>query len=252
MTGSVELARPVDVERSSFIFKAMEKRSRPNCDKNGCKCKKQRKAVTLEEKLSVIKRYENNERTVDIVRATGLSDSMLRSIRNQADKRKESCKSATRMTTAKITQIRAPIMEKLERMLAQWIEHQNKRAIPLSTSIIQAKARSLFDELNAVELDPKVSSFVASAGWFERFKGRHGFHNLKLIGEAAAGDVVAAEKFPAQFRAVIEEHGYMPQQVFNLDETGLFWKRMPSRTFLSVEENGPRDLNPPRTASHCC
>jgi len=48
--GSVELASPVDLERSSFILKAMEKRSRPNCDKNGCKCKKQRKAVTLEEK----------------------------------------------------------------------------------------------------------------------------------------------------------------------------------------------------------
>ena len=47
-------AHQLDVERSSFIFKAMEKRSRPNCDKNGCKCKKQRKAVTLEEKLSVI------------------------------------------------------------------------------------------------------------------------------------------------------------------------------------------------------
>jgi len=37
--GSVELASPVDVECSSFIFKAMEKRSRPNCDKYGCKCK---------------------------------------------------------------------------------------------------------------------------------------------------------------------------------------------------------------------
>jgi hypothetical protein len=52
--GSVELASPVDVERSSFIFKAMGKRIGPVCDKNGCKCKKQRKAVTLEEKLSVI------------------------------------------------------------------------------------------------------------------------------------------------------------------------------------------------------
>jgi hypothetical protein len=116
----------------------MEKRCRRNCDKNGYKCKKQRKTVTLVEKLPVIKRYKNNERTVDIVRATGLSESTLMSIRNQADKIKESCKSATRMTTAKITQIRAPILEKLERMLAQWIEHQNKRAIPLSTFIIQA------------------------------------------------------------------------------------------------------------------
>jgi hypothetical protein len=51
---SVELASPVDVERSSFIFKAMGKISRPNCDKNVCKCKKQRKAVTLEEKFTVI------------------------------------------------------------------------------------------------------------------------------------------------------------------------------------------------------
>jgi hypothetical protein len=24
--------------------------------------------------------------------------------------------------------------------------------------------------------------------------------------------------------------------MFNLDETGLFWKRMPSRTFISVQE----------------
>jgi hypothetical protein len=55
--GSVELASPVDVERSSFIFKATGKRSRPNCDENGCKCMKQRKAVTLEEKLSVNSLY---------------------------------------------------------------------------------------------------------------------------------------------------------------------------------------------------
>jgi hypothetical protein len=55
--GSDELASPVDVERSSFIFKAMGKRSRPDCDKNLCKCKKQRKAVTLEEKLSVNSLY---------------------------------------------------------------------------------------------------------------------------------------------------------------------------------------------------
>jgi len=27
-----------------------------------------------------------------------------------------------------------------------------------------------------------------------------------------------------------------PEQVFNADETGLFWKRMPSRTFLSKNE----------------
>jgi hypothetical protein len=81
-----------------------------------------------------------------------------------------------------------------------------------------------------------VPSFVSSARWFERFKGRNEFHDLKLTGEAAAADLVAAEKFTALLQATTEEHGYLPQQVFNRDETGLFWKRMPSTTFVSVQE----------------
>ena len=31
----------------------------------------------------------------------------------------------------------------------------------------------------------------------------------------------------------VEEKGYVPEQVFNADETGLFWKKnMPKRTFI--------------------
>jgi hypothetical protein len=40
--------------------------TRGNCDQNNSKTKKQRKAIILDEKLEVIKRYECNERTVDI------------------------------------------------------------------------------------------------------------------------------------------------------------------------------------------
>ena len=36
--------------------------------------------------------------------------------------------------------------------------------------------------------------------------------------------------------AFISEKGYSPDQVFNGDETGLFWKRMPNRTWISKEE----------------
>jgi hypothetical protein len=41
--------------------------------------------------------------------------------------------------------------------------------------IIQAKVKSLFENLNAIEPELKVLSFAASAGWFERFKRHHGF-----------------------------------------------------------------------------
>jgi hypothetical protein len=41
------------------------------------------------------------------------------------------------MMASKITQIRLLIMEKLERMLAHWIEHQHQFAIPLSIRLKQ-------------------------------------------------------------------------------------------------------------------
>lgn len=39
-----------------------------------------------------------------------------------------------------------------------------------------------------------------------------------------------------KYKKIIEEGGYKPEQVFNMDETGLFWKRMPSRTFIMQDE----------------
>ena len=47
---------------------------------------------------------------------------------------------------------------------------------------------------------------------------------------------VAAREFPEMFREIIDEGMYLPEQVFNVDETGLYWKRMPDRSYISKEE----------------
>jgi hypothetical protein len=101
---------------------------------------------------------------------------------------------------------------------------------------IQAKAKSLFENLNATEPDSKAQSLSAGAGWFEHFKGHHTFHNLRLTGQAAAAVIIPAKKFPVPLQVTSERHGYLSQQVFSLDETRLFWKQMPSRMFVSVPE----------------
>ena len=46
------------------------------------------------------------------------------------------------------------------------------------------------------------------------------------MGEAASADEDAATAFPATFKKLIEEE-YDPEQVFNMDETALLWKKMP-------------------------
>ena len=54
--------------------------------------------------------------------------------------------------------------------------------------------------------------------------------------EAASADHEAAKNYLPQLMKLIEAKGFMPEQVFNADQMGLFWKRMPSRTFLSKQE----------------
>ncbi|XP_066956270.1 tigger transposable element-derived protein 1-like [Macrobrachium rosenbergii] len=78
--------------------------------------------------------------------------------------------------------------------------------------------------------------FSASRGWFNCFKAHANLHNVKLQGEAASADSVAAESFPSGLNEIIREDGYTADQVFNVDETGLFWKRMPNHTHISKEE----------------
>ena len=80
------------------------------------------------------------------------------------------------------------------------------------------------------------SPFQGSREWFDRFKKLYDLRNVKLSGERASVDHEAAKTFPARLTQLNQEKGYLPEQVFNADETFLFWKKMPTRTFMSKHE----------------
>jgi hypothetical protein len=86
--------------------------------------------------------------------------------------------------------------------------------------------------------------FSASNGWFNRFKIRISLHNLKLTGEAASADIHAASTFPAELAKLIEQSGYCASKIFNVDETTLFWKKMPETTFLAKEDKTAQGHKP--------
>ncbi|GFV31686.1 uncharacterized protein TNCV_3076351 [Trichonephila clavipes] len=90
------------------------------------------------------------------------------------------------------------------------------------------KALKFYKELK--ESEPSTSSresnpqFSASTGWLTGFIKRHSFHNLKIKGEVASADEEAARKYPEKLAKIIKDGEYCAHQVFNADETGLFWK----------------------------
>ena len=59
---------------------------------------------------------------------------------------------------------------------------------------------------------------------------------MKIQGEAASADETAAKNYCKVLAKIIDDGGYCPGQVFNADETGLFWKKMFGRTFITKSE----------------
>ncbi|GFX44765.1 tigger transposable element-derived protein 1 [Trichonephila clavipes] len=49
-------------------------------------------------------------------------------------------------------------------------------------------------------------------------------------------DEGAAKIFPEKLAKIIEDGDYSADQVFNADETGLYWKRLPNRTYIAKDE----------------
>ncbi|GFX97449.1 tigger transposable element-derived protein 1 [Trichonephila clavipes] len=55
-------------------------------------------------------------------------------------------------------------------------------------------------------------------------------------GESATADEGAAKILPEELAKIIEDGDYSADQVFNADETGLYWKKLPNRTYIAKDE----------------
>ncbi|XP_058445079.1 tigger transposable element-derived protein 1-like [Malaya genurostris] len=118
-----------------------------------------------------------------------------------------------------------------------WIEDNAQKRIPINADIIRQKALRLYHLLENEEASSsKRTEFKASKGWFYKFIRKNNVRNVQVKGECASADTVAAREYPAKLLAIIKQGAYHPDQVFNADETGLFWKKMPNRTYLAAAE----------------
>lgn len=138
-----------------------------------------RRSITLKEKLEVIKRFERNERTCDIVRATGIKESTLRTIRDNAERIKASVIAGASLSASKSVRMRSKIIEKMEKILTVWLKKQTKKQPEISFSVIKKKALSTYETLKKNSDNPSaIPDFTASSGWFAGFKNRHAFHTV--------------------------------------------------------------------------
>ena len=74
------------------------------------------------------------------------------------------------------------------------------------------------------------------SGWVHRFVSRNNLKSVKFHGEAASVDLRSVEKdCEERVRPILDE--YRPHNIYNMDETGLYFRSFPTRGYILGEES---------------
>ena len=111
--------------------------------------------------------------------------------------------------------------EEVNQICFKFLEALRAKNIPVSGPSIQTKAKSIAESFGD-------SEFQASNWWLQRFMERHNLSFRVMLGESSDMDLTSLNLWKNRLPQLLE--GYQPRDVYNLDETGLFFKQLPSKT----------------------
>lgn len=219
--------------------------------------KKARRFINLETKLDIIRRSERGLSGAAIARALGLRDSTVRTILKNGERIKRIydermfAKGNDGERKIQILTIRRPIISKavsleIENTLSTWYAKEIQNGNVIDFEEFKSKALSIYKEITkdytnsglyAINREvyefckrrfstvSDTSSEAASADTEDINSVATNF--CEVISDNNAYDLQTANAFSQNFHDIVEEGGYTPLQIFTVNETHLFWKRLP-------------------------
>lgn len=188
-----------------------------------------RRSLTLIEKVQLIRDNEKQFSYRELVDKYGISIGSVSGIIKRKAEYIE-CYEQNENSNKK-RNLRDKLSQCLDEQVYEWFVVQRSKNIPISGPILQERARQIRQQLGG----PDADSFKASNGWLQKFRVRHAIQYRAICGESAAVDMVTVEEWKHRLPSIFNE--YDPSDVYNADETGLFFKALPSRSLVTAKDS---------------
>lgn len=135
----------------------------------------------------------------------------------------------------------------LEDALFDLQQRLQKKEAPMTGEMLKQLAADLWQKLPQYR-DLPVPKW--SNGWLQAFKDRHYIKRYTRHGEAGAVNRVVVEEELIKIREDLKL--YPSQDIFNMDESALFWKMTPDGTLATEQTPGGKREKARVTVNFCC
>lgn len=117
----------------------------------------------------------------------------------------------------------------VEEALKKWFQTMTSRGVVISGPILLKKAKDFAISFGHNEFEPTI-------GWLSRWKSRNSIVYKKAHGEKGSADEPSASKWLAETLPAFLE-SYSPENIYNADETGLFYRATPNGSLVFDKQN---------------
>ena len=194
---------------------------------------KKRKFLTFSQKKELCEKHRDQKLSgVQLAREYGISDSTVSDILKKSD---HWLSIDTSSPNANNFREKSSYYPQIEEAMIIWVDQQISRDLILSGPIIQEKAKEF-----AVLFD--IDNFSASGGWLNNFKRRNNLHSYKISGEAGSAPINEISQMRMELQEILQE--YELKDIWNCDETALFWRLEPCKTIAhspTLGKKRPKD-----------
>lgn len=129
---------------------------------------------------------------------------------------------------------RPPKYPLVEMALNLWVDQVNATTgLVLTDALLKEKAHTFAEGLG---IDKDAQNFTN--GWLEKFKRRNNIRKFMLHGEASSAPLASLPEARTRLQAIIS--GYDLDDVYNVDETALFFRTIPNQTLGKKAKAGTK------------